>query len=94
VDQDGIDTRRCGNGAVRDRRAIPPRAEPRGFPRNWMNITLILWSIVSFVLTFVLIGVIGYVILSIYFLVTVILAAVANSKGEIYRYPFILRLIK
>lgn len=59
-----------------------------------MNITLILWSIVSFVLTFVLIGVIGYIIVSIYFLVTAILAAVANSKGEIYRYPLILRLIK
>jgi|GEM_PF-7052449 hypothetical protein len=29
----------AANGAVRDRRAIPPRPEGRGFPRNWMIYT-------------------------------------------------------
>ena len=38
--QDSLDARKSGNGAVTDRRAIPPRAEPRGFPRNWMKKTL------------------------------------------------------
>ena len=27
------------DGAVRDRRAIPPRPEGQGFPRNWMIYT-------------------------------------------------------
>lgn len=29
----------AANAAVRDRRAIPPRPESRGFPRNWMIFT-------------------------------------------------------
>jgi uncharacterized Tic20 family protein len=59
-----------------------------------MNITVLLGWILSAVLSIIFIGVIGYIIIGIYFLVVTILAAVANSKGQFYRYPFIIRLIK
>jgi hypothetical protein len=35
--QDSIGQRRCGNWGGLCRRAIPPRYECRGFPRNWMK---------------------------------------------------------
>ncbi len=59
-----------------------------------MNITVLLGWIVSGVLTIIFIGVIGYIVIGVYFLVVTILAAVANSKGKFYRYPYIIRLLK
>jgi uncharacterized Tic20 family protein len=59
-----------------------------------MNITVLLGWIVSAVLTIIVIGVVGYIVTGIYFLVVTILAAVANSNGKFYRYPYIIRLLK
>ncbi|MGC9239986.1 MAG: DUF4870 domain-containing protein [Acidithiobacillus sp.] len=59
-----------------------------------MNITVTIFSIISGFLSFIVIGLIGLFVIGLYLLVTVILAAIANSKGDLYRYPFILRLIK
>jgi len=59
-----------------------------------LNITIILEGIVCGVLTLLLIGIIGYIVVGIYFLIVTILAAVANSDGKIYRYPGIIRLLK
>jgi len=59
-----------------------------------LNITIILEGIVCGALTLLLIGIIGYIVVGIYFLIVTILAAVANSDGKIYRYPGIIRLLK
>lgn len=59
-----------------------------------MNITVLLGWIVSAALTIIVIGFVGYIITGLYFLVVTILAAVANSNGKFYRYPFVLRLLK
>jgi uncharacterized Tic20 family protein len=59
-----------------------------------MNIIVLLGWIVSTVLTIIVIGFVGYIITSIYFLVVTILAAVANSNGKYLRYPYIIRLLK
>lgn len=60
---------------------------------NW-GITLLIGYAIAFVLTFVLIGVLFYPILWIINLIFCIMGAVAASKGETYRCPFSLRLLK
>ncbi len=59
-----------------------------------MNITVIIGLIISAILTFIFIGIIGYIAIGIYFIVVTIMAAMANSNGRFYHYPFILRLLK
>ena len=59
-----------------------------------MNITVIIGLIISGVLSFILIGVVGYIVIGIYFLIVTIMAAMANSNGKFYHYPYILRLLK
>jgi uncharacterized Tic20 family protein len=58
------------------------------------QITAFLAFLVCFVLAFVVIGFALMFIVGIADLILVILAAVAASKGEKYRYPFALRLVK
>lgn len=58
------------------------------------QITTYLAAIVSFLLIFVLVGFILLPIVGIVWLVLTILAAVAANRGEDYRYPINLRLIK
>jgi len=58
------------------------------------QITTYIAAIVSFVLIFVLIGFILLPIVGILWLVLTIMAAVAANRGEDYRYPFNIRLIK
>lgn len=58
------------------------------------QITLIIGYIVGAILTIVLIGVIIVLLVWLAAIVFGILAAVAANKGEAYRYPFALRLIK
>jgi uncharacterized Tic20 family protein len=57
------------------------------------QITLLIGYMVAWVLTFILIGVLVFVLLWLANIVLCIMAAVAVSKGEDYRYPFALRLI-
>jgi len=58
------------------------------------QITVAIAILVCFVLAFVLIGFALMAIVGLADLVFIILAAVAASKGEKYRYPFTLRLVK
>ena len=58
------------------------------------QITVLLAFIVAWVLVFVLVGFLLMALLAVADLVLVILAAVSASKGQPYRYPFALRLIK
>lgn len=58
------------------------------------NITVFIAAFVSGILTLVLIGFLLLIFVGIAWLVLTILAALAANKGEAYRYPFTLRLIK
>lgn len=57
------------------------------------QITIVIGYMIAWVLSFLLIGLIVFPLLWITNLVLCIMAAVAVSKGEDYRYPFALRLI-
>jgi uncharacterized protein len=58
------------------------------------QITMLLAFIVAWVLVFILIGFLLMALLAIADLILVIMAAISASKGQPYRYPFALRLIK
>jgi uncharacterized Tic20 family protein len=58
------------------------------------QITLILWYIVCFVLSFVLIGLFLFWVVALANLVLSIIAAVKASNGITYRYPLTWRIIK
>ncbi|WP_242691253.1 DUF4870 domain-containing protein [Lysobacter enzymogenes] len=58
------------------------------------NITVIIGMIIGGILTLVLIGVLVMIAVGIAWLVLTIMAALAANKGETYRYPFTLRLVK
>ncbi len=58
------------------------------------NITMMIAGLVSFLLTFVLIGILLLPVVGIAWLVLTILAAIKANEGVAYRYPFTLRLIK
>ncbi|MFC3093190.1 DUF4870 domain-containing protein [Alteromonas sediminis] len=60
---------------------------------NWM-ITMIIASVVCYILMFVLIGFLGFAILAVVNLVFVIVGAVKASQGELWTYPFSLKIIK
>ena len=57
------------------------------------QITILIGYVICWILAFILIGALLLPLLWILNLVFCILAAVAVSKGENYRYPFALRLI-
>lgn len=57
------------------------------------QITILIGYVICWILTFILIGALLWFLLWIVNLIFCILAAVAVSKGESYRYPFALRLI-
>lgn len=57
------------------------------------QITVLIGYLIASVLAWVLIGFLLYPIIWVVNLVLCIMAAVAASKGETYRYPFALRLI-
>ena len=58
------------------------------------QITAFLAAIVSTILIFVVIGFFLLIVVAVAFIVFVILAAIAVNKGERYRFPYCLRLIK
>jgi uncharacterized protein len=58
------------------------------------QITLAIGYVASFILSFVVIGIVGYIALPILNIIFSVIAAMAANKGETYRYPFALRLIK
>ncbi len=58
------------------------------------QITMAIAFLISWVLVFVLIGFLLMALLAIADLILVIIAAISASKGQPYRYPFALRLVK
>jgi uncharacterized protein len=58
------------------------------------QITMLIAFLICWVLVFVLIGFLLMALVAIADLILVIMAAVSASKGEPYRYPFALRLVK
>jgi uncharacterized Tic20 family protein len=58
------------------------------------QITVMIGYVIAWILMYVLIGILLIPVLMICNLVFCILAAVAVSKGEHYRYPIVLRLLK
>lgn len=60
---------------------------------NW-SITALIGFVAGFILTFILIGVLVNLALFICNLVFCIMGAIAASKGQAFRVPFALRLIK
>lgn len=58
------------------------------------NITVLIAMIIGGILTLVLIGVLVMIAVGLAWLVLTIIAALAANKGEAYRYPFTLRLVK
>jgi uncharacterized protein len=60
---------------------------------NW-SITAMIGYAISFVLTFVLIGLLGFMALGLCQLVFCIMGAVATSNGKDFKVPFAIRLIK
>jgi uncharacterized Tic20 family protein len=71
-----------------------PFVDDQGKEALNFNITALLAFIVSGILMFVLIGFLLIFVVFIAWLVLSIMAAMAANKGEAYRYPFTLRLIK
>lgn len=58
------------------------------------NITVLIAMIIGGILTLVLIGLLVMAVVGLAWLVLTIMAALAANKGETYRYPFTLRLVK
>jgi uncharacterized Tic20 family protein len=60
---------------------------------NW-SITAIIGYFAGMVLTFILIGVLVFVVVGICHLVFCVMGAIGASNGQQYRVPFAIRLIK
>ncbi|UUZ81688.1 DUF4870 domain-containing protein [Paenibacillus sp. P26] len=58
------------------------------------QISLMIYSFVSGILCFVIIGFVLLPVLGVFALVVILIATVKASKGEYYRYPLCIRLIK
>ena len=71
-----------------------PLIDEHGKEATNFQITMLICIIVSWLLVFVLIGIILLPIVWIFDLVMIIIATVKCSKGEKYRYPVCIRFIK
>jgi len=76
--------------AIKDDRFLQENAKEA---LNW-SITAAIGLVISGILTVILIGALGFAIISLAHLVFCIMGAVQASKGELVRLPFVLRLIK
>ncbi|HAI83643.1 MAG TPA: DUF4870 domain-containing protein [Chitinophagaceae bacterium] len=69
----------------------------RAHARESLNfqISIIIYSMISFVLIFALfVGVLGFIVIGILYVITVIIATIKASEGKHYRYPMCIRIIK
>ena len=57
------------------------------------HISVLIYSIACFLLTFIVIGILGFIVLALACLVLPIIAAIKGADGEAYRYPFTIRLV-
>lgn len=71
-----------------------PFVDDQGKEALNFQITMLFAFIVSFLLMFILIGFFLLVIVGVTDLILIIVAAVHANRGEYYRYPFTLRIIK
>ena len=58
------------------------------------QITILIGYVVGWILTFIVIGILVVWAAGIYSLIMAIIAGIAASKGEDYKYPFAIRLVK
>lgn len=58
------------------------------------QISIFLYSIIGFILVFIVVGIFFLIVLALFAIIQVIIASIAASKGEKYRYPLCMRLIK
>jgi uncharacterized Tic20 family protein len=58
------------------------------------NLSTLIYAVISGILVFVLIGIPMLIALLAVYLVATVLGAVAASRGEDYRYPITIRLVK
>jgi len=71
-----------------------PLVDEQGKEATNFQLTMLICFIASWILCFVFIGIILLPIVGIFDLVMIILATIKASKGEKYRYPLSLRLLK
>jgi uncharacterized protein len=58
------------------------------------QISIIIYAAICFVLTFILIGILGFMALGVFLVVMPIIAAIKTSDGKVYQYPLTINLIK
>ena len=58
------------------------------------NISVLIYGVVSGILTVIFIGILMLIALALFHIVVTILAAIKAHKGEEYRYPLSIRIIK
>lgn len=71
-----------------------PAVDAHGKEAMNFQISFTIYLIVAWITVFILIGFVLVPLLAIADLVLLIIAAIKASKGELYRYPFTIRLIK
>jgi uncharacterized Tic20 family protein len=76
------------------KRRTSPLVDANGKESLNFQISLTLYGIASFILCLVLIGFVLLVVIAIADVVLVIIASLKADKGEIYRYPLTLRIIR
>lgn len=58
------------------------------------QLNALVWAGIGFLLIFVLVGLVVLPLVGLWYLAFVIIASVAANRGEDYRYPLILRLVR
>jgi uncharacterized Tic20 family protein len=71
-----------------------PFVDQQGKEALNFGISVTLYAAISYILVFVLIGVLLLIGLGIFWIVVLILAAVRANEGKAYRYPLSIRFIK
>ena len=71
-----------------------PRVRAAAVESLNFQLTLLIGYVASLVLSIVLIGAVGFLVLPILQIVFPIIAAVAENKGQAYQYPFNIRMVK
>jgi uncharacterized Tic20 family protein len=71
-----------------------PLVEDQGKEALNFQLSLSLYSIIGFVLVFLIVGIFILVVLALFGIIQVIKASISANNGEKYRYPLCLRVIK
>ena len=71
-----------------------PRVRAAAVESLNFQLTLLIGYVISFVLTFLIVGLLGFLVLPLLQLIFPIIGALAENRGESYRYPFSIRMVK